>query len=408
MSSGTVRCATAFLVSKYPDVSHTFILREVLALRERGVAVDVASINDPPPRAKLTAVEAAEADRTFYVKRQGAVGALRSLVWALGRPSGLLDALECALMLNAGDLRATVMNLFYFVEALILAQWMSERGLHHVHVHFATPAATVGMMAAMTGGATFSMTVHGPDEFYDVSKYALREKIAAAKFVVAISYFAQSQLMKLSPMEQWKKFEVSRLGVDSSQFAPRELRREPGKLRVLCVGRLVAAKGQGILIRAVARLREAGREVELTLVGDGPDREHLEQMVAVRGLEGVRFTGSVNQDHIRELYQGADVFALASFAEGVPVVLMEAMAMEIPAVSTRIAGIGELIENGVDGVLVAASDVEGLAKMLAELMDDAEWAERLGRAGRAKVQREYELGPSVDRLAEIFVRRLGA
>jgi glycosyltransferase involved in cell wall biosynthesis len=408
MSSTTTRCAAAFLVSKYPDVSHTFILREVLALRERGVRVDVASINDAPATEKLTAVERVEAAKTFYVKRQGAIGALRSCVWGLMRPGGFFEGLECALTLNAGDLRLTMMNLFYFVEGLILAEWMAGRGLTHVHVHFATPAATVGMLASKVSGVGFSMTVHGPDEFYDVQKYALTEKIAAAKFVVAISYFAQSQLMKLSPMEQWKKFEVSRLGVDTAQFVPRRLERAAGKLRVLCVGRLVAAKGQGVLIRAVSRLRAEGRDVELTLVGDGADREHLEQMVAGRGMAGVRFMGSVNQDHIRELYAQADVFALASFAEGVPVVLMEAMAMEIPAVSTRIAGIGELIESGVDGVLVAASDVDGLAQTLAELMDAPEKCDRLGKAGRAKVQREYELGPSVDRLAEILVRRLGA
>ena len=213
--------------------------------------------------------------------------------------------------------------------------------------------------------------------------------------------------MKLSSPAEWRKLEVSPLGVDPGAFAPRPFRAHPDPFVILCVGRLTPAKGQHILLQAVERLARDGRHVELRLVGDGPDRLSLEQEVRERGLsERVLFTGAVDQDRIRELYADADVFALASFAEGIPVVLMEAMAMTIPCVTTFITGIPELIRDGVDGLLVAPSDDEGLAQAIARLMDDAELRRRLGEAGRQRVLEKYDLDRNTERLAAVFQRRL--
>jgi colanic acid/amylovoran biosynthesis glycosyltransferase len=401
----------AYLVSKYPAVSHTFILREVAALRERGIAIDVASINNTDDPAKLTAQEQAEAARTFYVKRAGAPAALRAVAEiAMHRPAGLFAGLAAALKLGAADPRRTTLCLFYLLEAAILAGWLRRRALTHLHVHFATPAATVALILTRIAPVTLSITVHGPDEFYDVPGYYLAEKIAAARFLVAISFFAQSQLMKLTPGPQWHKFEVARLGVDCSHFAPRPSRSSPippAPFQILCVGRLVSTKGQRILIAAVARLVAAGRSVRLHLVGDGPDRAALEALVAGERLaEHVLFAGAVNQDRIQHFYAAADLFALASFAEGIPVVLMEAMAMEIPCVATSINGIPELIRDGVDGLLVAPSDVDGLAAALARLIDQPALRLSLARAGRLRVLESYQIAASADRLAAIFTHRL--
>jgi colanic acid/amylovoran biosynthesis glycosyltransferase len=406
----TVR--VGYLVSKYPDVSHTFILREVMALRARGMEVSVASINGPTA---LTDVERLEAEKTFYVKRAGAKGALKALGSLLStEPIGVLRGLVFGLEMGGDDLRRMVLGVFYFVEALILLCWMREKRLTHVHVHFATPAAAVAAIATRiatsTSPVTMSMTVHGPDEFYDVTAYALAAKVAASRFVVCISFFAQSQMMKIATPggADWGKFEIGRLGVDVDHFAARGARAGDGVFRVLCVGRLVAAKGQSILIEAVEMLRKEGRPVELDLVGDGPDRSMLEAFVNTRGLgAGVRFAGSVGQDRIRDFYGAADCFAMASFAEGIPVVLMEAMAMEIPVVATGINGIPELIRDGVDGLLVAPSDVLGMAGALMRLMDDGDLRAGLGAAGRRKVMAEYRLAESADRLLDIFRRRLG-
>jgi colanic acid/amylovoran biosynthesis glycosyltransferase len=404
----TQRCRIAYLVSKYPDFSHTFILREVLALRQRGFEIEVASINDAPAPQKLTQVEREEAARTFYVKRSGVEGVLRAAWWMLSyKPAGLFHGLAYALKLGHEDPFRTARCLFYYLEALLLAKWMHERSITHLHVHFATPAATVGLILTHVVPVSFSMTVHGPDEFYDVSTYFLAEKIEAAKFVVCISYFAQSQLMKLTPGRNWHKFDIARLGVDTSQFSPRPFRASPAPFQILCVGRLVSAKGQRILIKAVDLLLKAGHNLQLQLVGDGPDRVDLETLVTLRGLSGaVSFAGTVNQENIRAFYQNADAFAIASFAEGIPVVLMEAMAMEIPCVATRITGIPELIEDGVDGLLVAPSDIVGMAAAIERLIASPELRESLGKAGRIRVQHEYELARSAERLSEVFTTRL--
>ena len=404
----TKRCRIAYLISKYPDFSHTFILREVLALRERGLEIEVASINDAPPLSQLTQIERDEVSRTFYVKRSGGLGVLRAKLWLLlHRPAGLFRGLFFALSLGGGDTARTLRCLFYYLEALLLAKWMHDRSISHLHVHFATPAATVGLILTRVFPITFSMTVHGPDEFYDVPGYVLAEKIEAASFVVCISFFAQSQLMKLSPGRSWSKFELARLGVDNAQFAPRPFRTSPETFQILCVGRLVSAKGQRILIEAVAQLNHAGHKLQLQLVGDGPDRADLEALVREKNLPTtVTFAGIVNQENIKAYYQNADIFALASFAEGIPVVLMEAMAMEIPCVATRINGIPELIEDGKDGLLVAPSDVKGMAAAIERLMSSAELRESLGKAGCQRVKQQYELSKSADRLADVFQRRL--
>lgn len=406
--SGPVRLA--YLVSRYPAISHTFILREVVRLRELGFDIEVASINAPDrPRERLTAVERDEATHTYYVKPHGALGALAALGTALvARPLGLLRGVALALRLGGADLKKLTYALFYLVEATMIGRWMARARVTHLHVHFATQAATVALLLRRIFPVTFSMTVHGPDEFYDTLGQSLSEKIAGARFICCIGQFARSQLMQLSPHEHWDKLELSPLGVDPAVFAPRPFRAAPDPFEVICVGRLTPAKGQAILLNAIARLRVDGRAVRLRVVGDGPDRPALERLVAERGLSSaVVFEGAVNQDRIRELYAAADAFALASFSEGIPVVLMEAMAMTIPCVTTFITGIPELIRDGHDGLLVAPSDAEGLAAAIARLMDDPALRRRLGEAGRARVEERYHLHHNIERLAAIYRRRLG-
>ncbi len=399
----------AYLVSRYPAVSHTFILREVRQLRALGFEIHTASINAPDRTAEqLTAEEREETAATYYVKAHGVPGAVIAHLAALGSwPLAYLGGMIFAMRLGGTDLRGLVYSLLYFVEAVMVGRWMEKKKLTHLHVHFATPASNVGLIAAQVYQISFSFTVHGPDEFYDVSHYRLAEKIAGASFICCIGSYARSQLMKLSPTFEWDKFEVSPLGVDSAAFTPRLFRDQPETFELICVGRLVPAKGQHILIAALHRLVQEGRRLHLRLVGDGPDRGSLEEMVKRDGLqERVIFEGAVNQDRIRDLYREADAFVLASFAEGIPVVLMEAMAMEIPCVTTFITGIPELIRDGVDGLLVPPSDVEALAGAISKLMDDAVLRRELGKQGRARVMDKYDLQRNCARLAGIFQRRL--
>jgi glycosyltransferase involved in cell wall biosynthesis len=387
----------------------TFVLREVLHLREMGIRIDAATIN-PPDRTldRMTPEEAAETARTYCVKSHGVAGAAAAhLRTILGRPIGYCRGVRLAFGLGGLDLMRLFLNFMYFTEALMVGQWMRRSRQNHLHCHLAQQAATVGLYVRRIFGFGYSITVHGPDEFYDARGQCLAEKIVAADFLVCISSFARSQLMLLSPRIHWNKFIVSRLGVDPRLFSPTE--QEPANecLEILCVGRLTPAKGQHLLIGAVDHLAQQGRRVRLRLVGGGSDESSLREHVAqIQFPESVIFEGALNQDRIRTLYGAADIFCLPSFAEGVPVVLMEAMAMGIPCVSTNIAGIPELIRSGIDGLLVPPSDLDALVEALTRLMDDPALRRRLAASGRARVLALYDLERNVEQLARHFVERI--
>jgi glycosyltransferase involved in cell wall biosynthesis len=404
------RIRVAYLVSEYPAVSHTFILREVRMLRARGFDIDVASVNLPGHEApRMTEDERDETARTYYLKRHGLRGALAAHVGALRQPLRYLRGLRYALSLGGADLKRILFGLFYFTEALMLARWMSDRQLDHVHVHFATAAANIGLILKHSHNTGLSLTVHGPDEFYDAPGERLSEKLKAADFVVCISRFARSQVMKLTPASHWHKFEVCPLGVDPVRYTPSTRTVEKRPFTLLSVGRLTPAKGQRLLVDAAARLAGAGRDFRLVVVGTGPDEAELRRAAETHGLEDrVEFTGALNQQQVLDWYARADAFVLPSFAEGVPVVLMEAMACGIPCVTTRITGIPELIRDGLDGLLVAASDTDELVGALGRLLEDADLRERLAREGRARVCEHYDLDRNVARLGQIFAARLEA
>lgn len=403
MTTAGRRGAVAYLVSRYPAVSHTFILREVQGLRALGLRVEVASVNAPdrlPER--MSDGEREEAATTYGLKRHGLRGALAALVWAAAtRPLALLRTLREAIGLGRGAKR--IYALAYAVEAVMVTRWMSRRDLRHLHVHFGNEAAAVGMLAKTLGGVGLSLTIHGPDEFDDVPGQRLRQKVEAADRVVCISQFGRSQLMRLTSPAQWAKLQLCRLGVDPARFVPRTAVRVAGPVRLLSVGRLAPAKGQMLLVQACAQLASEGLGFELRLVGEGPDRERLEHAVQHHGLSHcVRFAGALNQAEVRAELACADAFVLPSLAEGIPVVLMEAMASGVPCVTSPVNGIPELIDHGTSGLLALPGDAQALADQLRKLIADASLRQRLALAGRAKVERAFHLADSVARLAAIF------
>ena len=399
----------AYLVSRYPTLSMIFVLREVLALREMGFRIETASINPPDrPPEKLTAQERDEANRTYCVKCHGAPGAAAAFLKTLATNlPGLFRGLSLAFRLAGLDIPKLFLNLMYFVEALMVGQWMRRNGQTHLHVHLASQAASVGLFAHRIFGYGYSLTVHGPDEFYDAEGHYLPQKIAAASFIVCISSYTRSQLMNLSPYIDWVKFHVVRLGVDAKLFSPQSPSEPKEFFEILCVGRLTPAKGQHLLIDAVGKLLQQGCRVRLRLVGSGPDEQSLQECAArLQSPNTVLFEGAVNQDRIRNFYAMADVFCLPSFAEGLPVVLMEAMAMQVPCVSTTITGIPELIHTEIDGLLVPPSDVDALTIALQRLMDDADLCKRLAASGRTRVLEQYDLAANVEMLATVFTNHI--
>ena len=410
-SSAPARQKLAYLLSQYPAVSHSFFLNEILQLRQLGFDIEVASINPPDrPKEALPQAELDESSKTYYVKSQSIFRILGSLLSVLMfRPQVFFRGLIYAVRLGGWNLRSKLFALFYLAEALLLGKWMQRHRCSHLHVHFSTAVATVGFLTSVAWGIPYSLTVHGPDEFHNVDEFYLTRKIEHAKFVICISDFCRSQLMRISASLHWDKFEVVRLGVDSAAFAPSHRpEKETGDiLNVICVGRLVSAKGQLILVRAIEDLLEQGYALRLKLVGGGKDQSVLQSYVASHGLtSAVEFKGALSHDETRRVLQSADLFVLASFAEGLPVALMEAMAMEIPCISTYIAGIPELIRDEIDGLLIPASSQAELTNAMKRLIEDSQLRHKLSTAGRKRVLALHDLETNTRALAATFQRNI--
>jgi glycosyltransferase involved in cell wall biosynthesis len=402
MSNTTAAPKLAYLVSAYPAISHTFILREIRHLRALGHAIVTASINRPDRAVEtMEADERQEACATYCVKADGVPGALRALAFWLRRsPARLLSMFAFGFGLRAGGRRW--IGLAYALEAAMVARWIRREHAAHLHVHFGNAGATVGMLVKRLTGCHLSYTIHGPDEFDDVPGQLLALKMQEADTVVCISQFARGQLMRISDPVHWPKLRLCRLGVAPAQF--QFALRERGSVpRLLCVGRLTPAKCQVLLVQACARLAEAGVPFHLTMVGAGPDRERVERAIAgLRLQERITLTGALSQGEVRAQFARADIFVLPSLAEGIPVVLMEAIASGVPCVTTPVNGIPELIEHERTGLLARPGDVDSLALQLQRLIDEPALRHALALAARDKLLADFDLERNVAALGRIF------
>lgn len=399
-----------YLASHYPAVSHRFLLREVQALRRQGVEVETFSIHRTPVSELLAQSDREEGERTYAVLPARSFDLLRSHLCAVLRaPARYIDTLLFAIRRANPGLRGRLWGLFYFAESMAIWNAARRRGVQHIHASFADSASDVALLVVRFAGEpwSWSLAVHGPVEFEDVRLNGLAEKVSSARFTVAISDFGRSQLMTLASEERWKDIHVIHCGIDPAECVPTPLRRSDGEPAILCVGRLVQRKGQSLLIEACAALRDRGLPVRLTLIGDGPKRAELEALAGRLGVaDRVRYAGSVGHDDILPTFRSADIFCLPSFSEGVPVVIMEAMAHSIPVVATQIMGIPELVEHGHSGLLVAPGRVDLLVDALARLAQNSELREQFGTRGRQKVLAEFDVNESARRLLAVLVESL--
>lgn len=376
----------AYLVNQYPRTSHSFIRREIQALEALGVDVRRFSLRglagDLP-----TPADREELAKTRVVLASGLRGLLRAL-WreAVRGPIRLLAATALAVRLGWGTERGVLRYLAYLAEACALVEWLRAESVEHLHVHFGTNGAVVALLVRELQGPPYSLTVHGPREFDSPEDLRLREKVARAAFTVAISSFGRSQLYRWARYEDWSRIHVVRCGLEPDLLTAPPL-AVPAKPRLVCVGRLCEQKGHLLLLEAVAQLAAEGVEFELVLVGDGPLRAAVEKRIHEEGLSGrVRLAGWLGAPAVRDEILRSRALVLASFAEGLPVVLMEAMALRRPVVTTAIAGHPELVESGVNGWLVPAGSVEVLAEAMRQvIMAPPEQLDRMGRAGAARV-----------------------
>ena len=400
--AGLAPARIAYLTSEYPAVSHTFILREVEALRALGREVITCSVRRPGPEHLRGPSEKAAAETTFYVlnaaRNPGTLVA--SLGFALARPGRLAKALALAWQSRAPGLKAALYQLFYLAEATVLARHLTGQGATRLHNHFGNASATVAMLAGAIADIPYSYTLHGPIELFEPKTLALREKTAAADFVACISHFCRSQAMYFSDPAHWPRLRIVHCGVEPETYDRPKSSPQQG-LHLLFVGRLTQIKGVRVMIDAMTRVHESLPDVTLTLIGDGDDRAALETLAAPLG-HAVRFVGFKSQDEVAEALTRADVFVLPSFAEGLPVVLMEALASGTPVIATQLAGVGELVEHGTSGFLVPAGDAEGLAEAIRKMAADPGGRAAMGSAGRDKVRAEFNIRIEAARIAALF------
>ena len=395
----------AYFVNQYPKVSHSFIRREIRALERQGLKImrialrgwDAELVDDE---------DISEQEATRYVLRRGVWPLLGSALSAfLGSPGRFLSALGLAWRMGLRSDRTLAVHLVYLAEACRLLPWLRESGASHLHAHFGTNSTEVVMLAHALGGPPYSFTVHGPEEFDRPEFIGLAEKIKRSAFVVAVSSYGRSQLFRWVQHEHWPKVHVVHCGLENAFHAVPPV-PIPVSPRLVCVGRLCEQKGQLLLIEAVGQLSRKGVKLELVLAGDGDMRPEVEALVAHHGLGSwVRITGWIPARQVRDELLNARGLVLASFAEGLPVVIMEAMAMRRPVLSTYVAGIPELVRDGQEGRLFPAGSVEELASAIQSFLAcPAEELGRMGEAGYQRVRERHDIDIEAAKLAELFER----
>lgn len=392
-----------YVINQYPKLSHSFIRREIRALERLGVQVQRIAFRGWDSRPE-DPEDAAEQEQTFYTLSRGGLWILwQVLCCFLGTPLRFLAVLWRARRFGFGNPRAWLMRGIYFAEGCVVARRVRAGGATHVHAHFGTNSAEVAATAAALTGVSFSFTVHGPEEFDRPEAIALPEKILRADRVVAISSFGRSQLFRWAAADDWNKVAVVHCGVDESWLGAGAATPPQGN-RLVCVGRICEQKGQLLLVEALARVRDRGVHCQVVFAGDGPLRPTLERLARELGVtDRITITGWIDGGRVRQELADARALVLPSFAEGLPVVIMEALAMSRPVISTFVAGIPELVVPGECGWLVPAGDAEALAAAMLEcLASPPDRLELLGAAGRRRVLEQHDVSIEAGKLQALF------
>jgi glycosyltransferase involved in cell wall biosynthesis len=394
-----------YLTNQYGRASDTFIRQEVLGLRARGHQVHTFSVRRPDDYVESEDILRERAGTTYLLQ----VSPLFLLVNAFARllryPRSTLRASVIAWKTKRPGFKGALWQAFYFVEAAWLARCITRGKIEHLHNHIATNSASVCMLAATMAGVSWSMTVHGPHEFVDPSGWAFPHKLQSATFTAFISEFARSQAMWHSPAAAWPRFQIVRCGLDRG-FLDAPATPAPLQPRFVFVGRLAPEKGVTLLMDAVASLGARGLAVQLVVIGDGPCRGELERRIARGHLqEVVKLLGWQSTQRVREEILASRALVLPSFAEGLPIVLMEALALHRPVIATQVAGIPELVEHGVNGWLVPPGSVDALCRALHEVLraSPLELSE-MGKAGARRVRERHDASSSVAALEALFTQ----
>lgn len=400
----TVHMNLAYILNTYPQPSHSFIRRELRALERGGAKITRLAMR----RSDMALVDPGdreEAAQTEYVLDRGALRLFGSMILqALRAPLAFTRALRLAIRCGRVSDRGVLRHLVYLAEAAQVVRRCRQAGVDHMHAHFGTNAACVAMLAHALGGPGYSFTVHGPEEFDAPRDLSLGLKLDRAAFAVGVSEFGRSQLKRWAGFATWPRLKVVHCGIEPAVFPidPAPIPTDP--LRLVSIGRFAEQKGQMVLINAMAELRETHPGIHLSLVGDGEMRGALEAEISRSGLEGsVTLTGWLDEASVRSEITAAHALVMPSFAEGLPMVVMETMACARPVIATYIAGIPELVQPGRTGWLVPAGDVSALVGAVAELAGTPpETLAEIGRAGRVRVLERHDSDVEARKLAGHF------
>lgn len=394
----------AYLMNQYPAVSHTFIRREIHALEQRGVKVQRIALRGWDARV-VDDVDRQEQLRTRYVLVRGAKGLAAAMCRAAMRsPTCAFRALGLALRMARQSDRSLLAHLAYFAEACVIHRWTAEAQVEHLHAHFATNPAEVAMLVRALGGPTYSFTAHGSDIMDRPAQMGLPLTVGHAAFVVAVCSFGRNQIFKCVPQVLWERVHVVHCGLTRGYGT--NIPSTPVGQRLLCIGRLSKEKGQLLLVQAAKLLADWGEQVDIVLAGDGPMRPEVEALISASKLtEKIRITGWLNGAGIEHELGEARALIVPSLSEGLPVVIMEAMAASRPVVAPYLAGIPELVVNGRNGWLFPPSDVAALAVAMraAMVVSDPEWRQ-MGESARADVWAAHDVDAEAGKLAGLFQR----
>ena len=392
-----------YLVNTYPRPSHSFIRREIAALERIGVSVhrfamrgDAQALRDP--------ADLAEQQVTERILEQGARRLLQGL---LRHPSRrMAQALRLARQRAAAGESSLARQIVYLAEGAAVAQRANALGLSHIHAHFGTNSTRVAAYSHLLGGPRFSFTIHGPEEFDRPEALDLGGKLALSAFAVTVSSFGRSQLSRWADPADWNRIEVVHCGIEPERWSDPAPMRPGPQLRMVAIGRFAEQKGFGLLIKAFAAAHRANPALHLSLVGDGPLRGQIESVIARESMQGaVDLLGWQDENGVRAALDASHLLVVPSFAEGLPVVIMEAMASARPCLATYIAGIPELVRPGTEGWLVPAGSARALAQEMGRIATlPRDRLAQMGQAARARVLARHDVNRSARMLADLFAR----
>lgn len=393
----------AYLINQYPKVSHSFIRREIHELEKKGLQINRYSIRYSEDQL-VDIDDQKELDKTQFILNIGVGGLLINILKTITfKPVNFLKALTLTIKVGYGSDRGILRNLAYLAEACVLSFWLKNGQIKHIHAHFGTNSTTVAMLCCVLDSFTYSFTIHGPEEFDKPMAIALPKKIKRAAFVVAISSYGKSQIYRWCDYQEWGKIHIIHCGLEE-KFIQAEVTSITQENRLVCVGRLCPQKGQLLLLEAIARLKEKGIICTLTLVGDGELRQEIEHLAENLDIkQQIIITGWANSDEVKQQITQAKLMVMPSFAEGLPVVIMESLALGIPVISTYVAGIPELVVNDESGWLIPAGDIDALTVAIESALNlPVEKLEEIGKKGKIAVNQNHDINKETEMLKKLF------